>query len=655
MNPFLTLFKKITPSLLQLVVIIGLVFTAYVFYNLGAGTHSGNPADDSSTVSASNGSTSKDGNGDGVIYTCSMHPQIKQDEPGDCPICGMDLVEQKVNDAQSASSQSQKQSGKEEPVGYACAMNCVPPLEEEGKCPICGMEMQPVYESRNGKSNLNTQRMLSISKEARALADIQTSLVEKEPAVRTVRLVGQLAIDPSRRVHISADVGGRLDRMYAKFDGDVVATGQDLVLFYSPELLAVQQEFLQALRSMNNLQPSTLTTVKESNQMAVNAARERLRLAGLTTSQIDELAESKQAKVSVVLKAPMGGTVITRHSEEGEYVNQGEHIVTIADLSLIWSELEAYESDLVWIQEGQPVTFTTNALPGRIFSGKVAYVDPILNPQTRTTRVRVNVENKKGLLKPGMYVTGTIESTLHNGEPQLIIPKSAPLITGERAVVYVEVPNQEKPTYVGREIELGPQTKDGYVVYEGMAEGELIVTNGSFQIDSALQIVAKPSMMNPKGGRSSSAHEGHGNMMEDQSPSESNSYAIGQDLLATILPLYLEIKKQLAADNFEQAVTAWEALHQKWNNPPKSVQDGVKAIDIEALRTLFEPVSETLIAAVRQHGNPFEQNLKLAHCPMAFDFDGANWLQTDSEIRNPYFGASMLTCGTIQEEFTAHD
>lgn len=656
MISLISFIKKISPSLLQIITIIGLIVTAFIFYNLGAGTHSEKTGKDSSTNSSRIQTISEDLNGDGIIYTCSMHLEIKLDEPGDCPICGMELVEQKVGDNEPASSLSDSHSSHEEPVGYACAMNCVPPLEEEGKCPICGMEMQPVYESQSGTSNRNSQRMLSISEEARALADIQTSLVAKKPAVRMVRLVGQLAIDPSRRVHISADVGGRIDRMYAKFEGDVVAKGQDLVLFYSPELLAVQQEYLQALRSLSNLKSSTLSTVKESNQMAVDAARERLRLAGLTTQQINELAESKKAKVSVVLKTPMDGTVITRHSEEGEYVNKGEHIVTIADLSLIWSELEAYESDLVWVQEGQPVTFTTNALSGRIFTGKVAYVDPILNPQTRTTRVRVNVENKKGILKPGMYVTGMIESTLHNGKPQLIIPKSAPLITGERAVVYVETLNQEKPTYVGREIELGPQTKDGYVVYKGIDEGELVVTNGSFRIDSALQIVAKPSMMNPGGGRSASGHESHGHMMKDmqvEAPSVSDS--INPEKLITILPVYLEIQKSLAADNFEQAVAAWETLHQQWNNPPKLLHDGMAAIDIDALRNIFEPLSETLITGIRQHGNPTDIDLKLANCPMAFDFNGANWLQVSSDIQNPYFGASMLTCGTIKEEFKAND
>ncbi len=654
MNRLTTLFKRVNLSLIQIALALSLVLTAYVFYNLGSGETSIQTVQSDQGNSEAISTAPEDVNGDGILFTCPMHPQIKQDEPGDCPICGMELVEQKVNIVITASSQSQ--AAKEKPVGYACAMNCVPPLPEEGNCPVCGMEMQPIDETQLGVSQEKSFRTLSISNEARALADIQTTKIEKKAPVKNVRLVGQLAIDPSRRVHISADVGGRIDRLFAKFDGDVVKKGQDLVLFYSPELLAVQHEFLQAFRSLNNLSTATLKTVRDSSKMAVDAARERLRLAGLTSSQIDELAASNQTKVSVMLKAPMGGTVIKRHSEEGEYVNKGEHIVTIADLSLIWSELEAYESDLAWIQVGQPVTFTATALPDRIFSGKVAYIDPILNLSTRTTRIRVNVDNAKGLLKPGMYVTGVIESTLHNGEPQLIIPQSAPLITGERAVVYVKTPNQKNPTYIGREIKLGPKTENGFVVYEGVTEGELVVANGAFQIDSALQIIAKPSMMNPEGGRSITGHESHGHMaMANHTTPKPEAALIEHSQLALVLPLYLDIQKALAKDDFELAKTLWNEMSQKWENHPEPVDDGVKAIDIDALRVFFKLLSEHLIQALKAHGNPTSHNLNLANCPMSFDFDGANWLQKESAIQNPYFGASMLTCGTVKEEFKAND
>ncbi|MBN2326837.1 MAG: efflux RND transporter periplasmic adaptor subunit [Candidatus Omnitrophica bacterium] len=657
MNTMLSILKKCTPSMIQIAVILAFAATAFVFYNLGA-VHQNEPGT-ADLPAAGMSNHPADLNGDGVIYTCSMHPQIKQDEPGKCPICGMELVEQKVERIENAAEHEQHEhDANEKPVGYACAMNCVPPLPEPGKCPVCGMEMQPVYDNHNGKDETNTQRTLSITEEARALADIQTSVVEKKPAKKKIRLVGQLAIDPSRRMHISADVGGRIDRLYARFDGDVVQKGQDLVLFYSPELLAVQQEFLQALRSFNGLSSSTLKSVRESSRMAVDAARERLHLAGLTKNQIDEMAQSNQAQVSVVLKAPMGGTVIQRHSEEGEYVNKGEHIVTIADLSVIWCELEAYESDLIWMEVGRPAAFTTPALPGQTFSGRIAYIDPILKPETRTVRVRVNVDNSKGLLKPGMYVTAAIQASLHGGEPQLMIPDGAPLITGERAVVYLEVPGREKPTYEGREITLGSKTQDGYIVKEGLQEGDVVVTRGAFQIDSALQIIARPSMMNPGEGSSAAGrHEqGHAAMqMENEPPQENESSVISRSFLETAAPIYLDIQQALAGDDFKQANAAWKRLYQEWKNPPEFMQAGNKAGDISALRASFHDLSILLAASLQKHGNPTSQTLHLTHCTMAFDFKGADWVQAGGEVRNPYFGSEMLMCGTFEQEFTSND
>ncbi len=654
MNTLLSILKQWTPSIIQIVVISVIVSTAFIFYNLGA-VQRNEPQTAEVQAAATIAKHPSDLNGDGIIYTCSMHPQIKQDEPGKCPICGMELVEQKVESVQKDNGKDQHKHGdNEKPLGYACPMNCVPPLPEPGKCPVCGMELQPVYNNQNEDDEIKTQRMLSISEEARALADIQTSIVKKIPAEKNIRLVGQLAIDPSRRTHISADVGGRIDRLYAKFDGDIVKKGQDLVLFYSPELLAVQQEFIQAFRSFNNLSSSTLKTVRESSQMAVEAARERLHLAGLTMNQIDEMTKSNHAQVSVVFKAPMGGTVIKRHAEEGEYVNKGEHIITIADLSLIWCELEAYESDLIWIKEGQSVTFTTPAFPGQTFSSKVAYIDPILNPATRTTRVRVNVDNSKDKLKPGMYVTGNIQAQLHDGEPQLVIPASAPLVTGERAVVYIEIPDQEKPTFEGREIILGPQTQDGYIVIKGLEEGDTIVTNGAFQIDSALQIIAKPSMMNPENDASTNDHNGHDHAVketENELPKENNSSMISLVALKTIVPIYLEIQQALAGDNYKQANAAWNRLHQEWKNPPEFIHAGNKAKDISALRVSFHELSDNLIASLHKYGNPSSQILHLTHCTMAFDFKGADWIQIGEEVRNPYFGSEMLMCGTFEKEF----
>jgi Cu(I)/Ag(I) efflux system membrane fusion protein len=251
----------------------------------------------------------------------------------------------------------------------------------------------------------------------------------------------------------------------------------------------------------------------------------------------------------VTLYSPVGGIVIQKNAQEGSYVKTGDRIYTVADLSRVWVQIEAYESDLPWLRYGQKVSFTTEAWPGETFEGTIAFIDPVLNASTRTVSVRVNVDNPELKMKPGMFVSavahplisedgkvanpslagkwicpmhpevvkdapgacdicgmklvtaeelGYVTQTPTNAP--LVIPSTAPLITGTRAVVYVEVPGRETPTYEGREIILGPKAGDYYIVHNGLKEGERVVTQGAFKLDAELQIRAKPSMMSPEDG-----------------------------------------------------------------------------------------------------------------------------------------------------------
>jgi Cu(I)/Ag(I) efflux system membrane fusion protein len=285
-----------------------------------------------------------------------------------------------------------------------------------------------------------------------------------------------------------------------------------------------------------------------------------LRLSGLSADQIKEIEDSGKASEHVTINSPASGVVIHRNAQEGMYVDTGTRIFTIADLDAVWVQLDAYESDLSWLRYGQHVDFTTEAYPGKTFNGVVSFIDPVLNPTTRTVKVRVNVDNRDGQLKPEMFVRANVfaqfagsgrmldkdmigkwVSPMHpevikdapgkcpicgmdlvpaeslgyaNASPSdaiapLVIPATAALLTGKRAVVYVEVPDTDRPTYVGREVVLGPRAGPDYVVESGLAEGDLVVVSGNFKIDSALQIQAKPSMMNPAGGGSGGSHN-HG-------------------------------------------------------------------------------------------------------------------------------------------------
>jgi membrane fusion protein, copper/silver efflux system len=536
--------KSISPTTNQIIVVAVVLVVAYFFYNLGAGTaQQAGPAEGEAVTTAASAREE-------TIWTCSMHPQIKMNEPEQCPICGMDLVPMET-EGQPAAEKKQPLA-EQEPVGYACAMNCVPPLPNPGKCPICGMEMVPVFEEvRKGEG---TARRLTMSREARALASIQTSPVERRWIENEVRMVGNVDYDETKLNYVTAYVGGRLDRLYVDYTGIEVKKGDHMVYLYSPDLITAQEELIQARRAYENLSDSSIASVKESARKALAAVRERLRLWGLSQEQIQAIEERNTREDHITIYAPIGGTVIKKHVNEGAYVKTGDRIYTIADFSTVWVQLQAYESDLPWIRYGQDVVFTTDSLPGEEFHGRISFIGPVLDPGTRTVDVRVNVPNKERRLKPGMFVRAKVFSRVAKGgrvidpelagkwispmhpevvkdepgacdvcgmplvpaeelgyvaavedEPPLVIPESAPLITGKRAVVYVEVPG-ERPTYEGREIVLGPKGQDHYLVIQGLEEGERVVTHGAFKIDSALQIVARPSMMSPEAGAAPAAH-----------------------------------------------------------------------------------------------------------------------------------------------------
>jgi Cu(I)/Ag(I) efflux system membrane fusion protein len=348
------------------------------------------------------------------------------------------------------------------------------------------------------------------------------------------------------------------------FTGVNVKKSDHMVYLYSGELLGDQQALLAAIAGAKNVKSESSTLATRLKSANVEAVRTRLRLRGLTDKQIAEIEESGKPVTHLTIYSPIGGTVIDKKANEGMYVDEGTHIYTVADLSHLWVKLDAYESDLPWIQYGQEVEFTTEAYPGEVFKGIISFRDPVLNAKTRTVKLRVNVDNTEGKLKPEMFVRAVVRSRVAGGgkvmapemagkwicpmhpsvvkteagdcdicgmdlvtteslgyvvdtpkEAPLVIPATAPLITGTRAVVYVRVPGAEKPTYEGREIVLGRRAGDYYIVKSGLAEGEVVVTNGNFKIDSALQIQARPSMMNPEGAAVPGHHHGTGHTAKE--------------------------------------------------------------------------------------------------------------------------------------------
>ena len=438
------------------------------------------------------------------LWTCSMHPQIRRDGPGQCPICGMELV--------------------------------------------------PVKKSAGGL------RTVSISSDVQKLMQVQTVPVGRRYVTADMRMVGKVDYDETRLAKVTAWVSGRLDRLYVDYTGVQVNQGDHLVYIYSEELYSAQEELIPATQSRADRPSSRFI---EPIDLA-ESAREKLRLLGITEQQIQEIEQHGKPSDHITIYSPVSGIVIEKLMQEGDRVRTGDRIYTVADLTQVWIQLDAYESDLAWLRYGQAVEFTTEAYPGEVFQGRVAFINPVLNETTRTVKVRVNVANEDGRLKPEMFVSAIVRSTVAAGgrvldaslagkwispmhpeivkdqpgncdicgmplvraetlgyvtaEPSdaakpLVIPVSAALLTGTRAIVYVQVPNAEEPTYEGREIVLGPRAGDYYLVKSGLKEGELVVTNGNFKLDSALQISAKPSMMTPAGGGGASGHTHSGHAM----------------------------------------------------------------------------------------------------------------------------------------------
>jgi Cu(I)/Ag(I) efflux system membrane fusion protein len=580
------------------------------------------------------------------VWTCSMHPQIRQPEPGACPICGMDLV--------------------------------AAPSDHGG----------------GGEA----ERRVSISRSARALADIQTTPVRRGFADVRVRLVGTLHRDETREKSLTARFPARIDELFVNYTGIAVEAGEHLARVYSPELLTAQRELLTAHAS-------------DPAGSIARAAREKMRLWDLLPAQIDAIVESGTAQDHFVLRAPIGGIVVDKQVNEGDYVKTGQPLFGIVDLSELWLNLDAYESDLMWLRYGQDVTFTVEALPGETFHGRIAFIEPEVDRRTRTVGVRVNVDNADGRLKPGMLARGVVRSRIaargrvlapelagrwvspmhpevikdHPGvcdvcgmklvpatelgyeveaqpPPPLLVPTTAVLRTGKRAVAYVEVPGAARPTYEGREVVLGPRAGEEFVVVSGLSEGERVVTHGAFKIDSALQIQARPSMMNPQGGGPSPGHD-HGAHASSAPVHDGDVVTAGSappadaSITAAQLPElvapYLGLQAALADDDLEAAhaqVPALMAVIGHEGALGDGLHEMLAAGTLEALRVPhFARLSEAMIAATRAHPTALQEKLLLMHCPMARDNRGADWLQAAEPLRNPYYGAMMLGCGEVRQ------
>ena len=519
-------------------------------------------------------------------YTCSMHPQVRQNAPGKCPLCGMDLV-------------------------------------------------LAVSNSEVGVDEF-TVRM---SETAQKIAEVSTYRVKARSGEKFLELSGKVKEDERRISGITARFEGRIESMNVNFTGQKVSKGQILATVYSPALISAQQELLQAVQ------------YRETSPVIYETARKKLLLWGLSEGQVNRIETEGKVRNVVEIEAPVSGTVTARNVVAGEYVKEGMSLFEISNLNAVWVVFDAYESDLNSLKTGQLVKFSVKTFPGREFSSRIAFIDPVIDPVTRVVGVRADFNNSKGELKPEMLVMGQVETGGGNSETTLMIPESSVLWTGKKAIVYVRNPDDSE-LFTYREVKLGSEQGEFREVLQGLEEGEEIAAYGVFRIDAAAQLAGKVSMMN----------------QPDNQPENEYVPDRFRDQLNEIAQAYVTLKDALVASDFDEAKLALkaiivasdnvdrteldEATQRKWQEDLRILKKGMSGLkeskDLDDLRLNFAPFSKNVYEVVKRFG--VGQQMYYQYCPMALKNQGAYWLSYEEEVLNPYYGKMMLRCGEVVEE-----
>lgn len=376
---------------------------------------------------------------------------------------------------------------------WTCSMHPHIMKSEPGACPICGMDLIP---AETGGEGLGADQF-KLTQNAMALANIQTSIVgDGEVEDNAIKLSGKIVENEEANTVQVSYFSGRIERLNVSFTGEEIRKGQLLATIYSPELFAAQQELI------------TASSIKESQPALYQAVRNKLKLWKLSEGQIDQIEASGKVKENFPVYATVSGTVSEKLVEQGDYIKQGQPLLRISNLSTVWANFDVYEHQIDLFKIGQQVAITTNAYPNKQFKAVVSFIDPVLDTKTRTVKLRVVLNNKNGVFKPGMFVEGKIDVVKLTSEQPITIPSSAVLWTGERSVVYLKI-NPDEPVFELREVLLGNNLGENYEVLDGLANGDEIVTNGTFTVDAAAQLQGKRSMMNKKGGKKMTVHEEH--------------------------------------------------------------------------------------------------------------------------------------------------
>ncbi len=516
-----------------------------------------------------------------TVWTCSMHPQIKLSQPGLCPICAMDLI----------------------------------PLEEGGVA--------------------DDSVSITLSKNATERAKLETNVVKKRSLEQNLDLYGVVEVDESNLEQISSRLAGRIEKLDVDYRGATVKRGDPLYTMYSPQLLTLQQELIGSSRRAKG--------GNSFDNRVFEASKRKLHLLGFGKRAIEKIIRLQKPSDRLTVRSLTSGTVLALYVVEGGYLKEGSPVVRIANLNSVWLQAEAYERDLPFIKVGDSTFFHTESNPSEEFGGVVSFIDPLIDVQKRTAKVRIALKNSG--LKLGAFGRVRIISKT---DALLSIPHSAALYTGKRALVYVVEKGEKSSRYKGREVVLGKRGLFYTEVVSGLKKGEEVVSRGAFRIDGELQIMAKKSVMS---------------IMDEPKRSSSTLSPSFIKAKKELFTLYFLFAKSLASDDAEGGKDHLHKIHSLlkrdiqfegssfalWNEEVKRLGDELHTKQFENMkgyREFLYPLSNALVALSKVYGS--EEVYFVAHCPMAFDNRGAHWLQKDDDLKNPYYGAMMLKCGTIQ-------
>lgn len=519
-----------------------------------------------------------------TVYQCPMHPWIKSDKPGaKCTICGMALVAATAGDAAAPADPN----------------------------------------------------LVTLTPAAARVTGVQTTAVQTGALVRTLRVNGVIDDDDTRHRILTARVPGRVEKLFVNFVGAEVAAGEPLATVYSPEMLTAQRQYVERLRAGD----SAFTASERA------ASREKLLELGLTEEEVTILEHTREPTAMITIRAPMSGTVVARHVYEGQQIARGDaeadtRLFEIGDFSSMWFVFDAYEADLAWLRVGQPVEVTAASLGGRTLTAPIAFIDPNLNEMTRTAKVRVVLPNPDRTLFHKQTAYGRVQLEI----PHLLLaPRRAVLQHGGEPVVFIE---QADRTYAARRVSLGRVGDDQVEILSGLHDGDRVVTEGALLLDSQAQL-ARAAITGDDPG-----HQHHA--PAPAVPAKTNPSDAGKAELQALAFAAADAAGILAKDDFgayQAQLPALRAALQKYlaadaRSPLVEQKDALRdRADLRAARRDFETFSTELADLVRERQLHKSAGLHIYQCPMSPVLGTGRWLGRTADVRNPFFGSAMLTCG----------